>query len=94
MSRKIVGPSVIPDRLKFMQGQSAWSYVDVINRALQVNPVDDQCSIQVVIKYTIDQSVLNQIVSFYLSAGWTEVLTEVVGSGDTLIGSTSFEFRS
>jgi len=92
MARKIVGPEVLTERLQFMSGKSAWYYVELLNRALAVNSVDADGNIKAIIQYNIDNDIVDQVVNFYISAGWSSVDVTFTGNKDSLYGTTEFEF--
>jgi hypothetical protein len=92
MSRKVIGPDILEDRLVYMRGKSVWYYIDVLNSRLQNGPVNEDGSIEIRIEYNIDTNLLEQVQSFYIGAGWQDVDIVLLGNAETLYGATIFTF--
>mgnify|MGYP000241625401 CR=1 FL=1 len=91
--REIVSPDVYENRYKFMSGKSPWYYIALINQGLTTNEVSPDGVINVKIKYNINGDLIDQIVEFYESVGWTNINIILTGNVDSLYGTTTFVFN-
>ena len=92
MSRKIIGPSVLDERIAYMNTKSIWFYIEIINQGLQINQVEPDGRINIIVKYNVDSNLIQQIVDMYENAGWAEVNVALTGTDNSLYGTTEFEF--
>jgi hypothetical protein len=92
MSRVVIGPEVIDDRISYMDNKSIWYFIELINYGLSVNKVEPDGRINVLLKYNISSDLVDQIVNLYLSKGWADINVTFTGTSDSLYGTTEFEF--
>jgi len=92
MSRKVIGPEILYERLEFMRGKSIWYYIDILNAGLRTDSVDPEANVSVTIDYNINTELILQIKSFYLTAGWEDVKITLTGNVESLYGTTIFKF--
>ena len=86
MSRKIVGPEVVQQRIDTRNQNNMWNYIAKINPKLENNPIDVD-TITVTLDWVISESMINQLKEAYTGTGW-----EVdVGVGTN---ETTFEFTA
>jgi len=91
--REIVSPDIYENRYQFMNGKSVWYYIALINQGLTTNEVNPDGIINVKIKYNINSDLINQIIGFYESVGWTNINIILTGNVDSLYGTTTFVFN-
>ena len=90
--REIVSPDIYENRYQFMSGKSPWYYIALINQGLTTNEVSPDGIINVKIKYNINGDIIDQIIGFYESVGWTNINIILTGNVDSLYGTTTFVF--
>ena len=91
--REIVSPDIYESRYQYMSNKSVWYYIAVINQGLSINSVDSDGVIKITIKYNMDTDLIEQIIGFYKSVGWTEIGINITGNVNSLYGSTIFTFN-
>jgi hypothetical protein len=62
MSKRIISPDILEQRMLYMDSKSIWFFIEIINQGLQTNQVEPDGIIKVTIKYNVDSDILNQIV--------------------------------
>jgi hypothetical protein len=92
MSKRIISPDILEQRMLYMDSKSIWFFIEIINQGLQTNQVEPDGIIKVTIKYNVDSDILNQIVDLYLGVGWKEVNISITGMDNNLYGTTELEF--
>jgi hypothetical protein len=92
MSRKILSPQILQDRIAYMEAKSVWYYVEILNGGLRMNQVEQDGIINITVKYKLDSDLIYQLVSLYENTGWKEVNAEVSTTTGGLYGSTTFQF--
>ena len=84
MSRKVIGPGVVQQRIDLREQNNMWNYIALINPRLESNKINGS-TIVVVLDWEVGQHMIDQLVDTYVDIGW-----EVdVGVGTN---ETTFEF--
>ena len=93
VNRRVVKPEVVQRRIDAQNANNVWNYVTAINARLETTAINSDLSIIVNFYWTIDQSMIDQILEIYTGVGWLVEIGITEGRVKTYPGETIFEFR-
>ncbi|RLA01525.1 MAG: hypothetical protein DRQ42_03010 [Gammaproteobacteria bacterium] len=74
IARRVQSSDIVARRLSAQSTNNLWNYVAIINKALNLNPINEDESIEVEIHWDVDPHMLDQISETYEAEGWTLTL--------------------
>ena len=77
MSRKLVGPGIIQQRIDARASNNMWNYVAKINPQLRDNRIYADDSIHVDLTWVVSPNMINQLIELYQSIGWVVSVTNL-----------------